>query len=231
MTGIDIRGVTKRFDLDGRSLTALDSVDLSVPEGSFAALIGPSGCGKSTLLRLIADVFAPSEGAIAVGGRPPKAARLNHEIGFVFQAATLLPWRTVREKRGAAHRDRGRHAEAQPRGADPSCRPAGFRGGKARAAVGRHAAACRHRPRAGAGAQGPAHGRTLRRAGRDHAPAHERGASAHSGAKAGRPRSWSRTRSSEDRVHGRPGACALGQSGARGGRGGLWTCPGRAAST
>jgi len=97
MTGIDIRGVTKRFDLDGRSLTALDSVDLSVPEGSFAALIGPSGCGKSTLLRLIADVFAPSEGAIAVGGRPPKAARLNHEIGFVFQAATLLPWRTVRE--------------------------------------------------------------------------------------------------------------------------------------
>ncbi|MCU4651794.1 ABC transporter ATP-binding protein [Roseibacterium sp. SDUM158016] len=97
MTGIDIRNVTKRFDLDGRSLTALEGIDLSVPEGSFAALIGPSGCGKSTLLRLIADVFAPSEGAIAVGGRPPREARLSHEIGFVFQAATLLPWRTVRE--------------------------------------------------------------------------------------------------------------------------------------
>jgi NitT/TauT family transport system ATP-binding protein len=97
MTGIDIRGVTKRFDLDGRSLTALDGIDLSVPAGSFAALIGPSGCGKSTLLRLVADVFAPSEGAIAVGGRPPREARLNHEIGFVFQAATLLPWRTVME--------------------------------------------------------------------------------------------------------------------------------------
>jgi ABC-type nitrate/sulfonate/bicarbonate transport system ATPase subunit/ABC-type nitrate/sulfonate/bicarbonate transport system permease component len=39
----------------------------------------------------------PPKGAIAVGGRPPQEARLNHEIGFVFQAATLLPWRTVRE--------------------------------------------------------------------------------------------------------------------------------------
>ncbi len=97
MTGIDIRAATKRFDLDGRSLTALEGIDLSVPEGSFAALIGPSGCGKSTLLRLIADVLAPTEGAIAVGGRPPREARLNHEIGFVFQEATLLPWRTVRE--------------------------------------------------------------------------------------------------------------------------------------
>ncbi|MEM9757027.1 MAG: ATP-binding cassette domain-containing protein, partial [Pseudomonadota bacterium] len=97
MTGIDIRSVTKRFDLEGRSLTALDRIDLTVPEGSFAALIGPSGCGKSTLLRLVADVLAPSEGAIAVSGRPPQEARLNHEIGFVFQDATLLPWRTVRE--------------------------------------------------------------------------------------------------------------------------------------
>ena len=97
MTGIEVRSVSKRFDLDGRSLTALEGIDLTVPEGSFAALIGPSGCGKSTLLRLMADVFAPSGGTITVGGRPPREARLNHEIGFVFQAATLLPWRTVRE--------------------------------------------------------------------------------------------------------------------------------------
>ena len=97
MTGIAVQGVSKLFDLDGRQLTALEAVDLSVPEGSFAALIGPSGCGKSTLLRLMADVFAPSDGTITVNGRPPEEARLNHEIGFVFQAATLLPWRTVRE--------------------------------------------------------------------------------------------------------------------------------------
>ena len=97
MKGISIRGVSKSFDLDGRSLTALQSVDLDVPEGSFAALIGPSGCGKSTLLRLIADVIAPSDGEITLGGRPPGAARRDHEIGFVFQAATLLPWRSVRE--------------------------------------------------------------------------------------------------------------------------------------
>lgn len=97
MTGIETRGVSKRFELDGRILTVLDGIDLAVPEGNFAALIGPSGCGKSTLLRLIADVFEASEGSITVNGRPPREARLAHEIGFVFQAATLLPWRTVRE--------------------------------------------------------------------------------------------------------------------------------------
>ena len=99
MTGtrIEIHGVTKRFELDGRSLTALQSVDFDIPDGSFSALIGPSGCGKSTLLRLVADVLAPDEGTITLGGRPPREARLGHEIGFVFQNATLLPWRTVRE--------------------------------------------------------------------------------------------------------------------------------------
>lgn len=99
MTGtrIEIHGVTKRFELDGRSLTALQSVDFDIPDGSFSALIGPSGCGKSTLLRLVADVLAPDEGTITLGGRRPREARLGHEIGFVFQNATLLPWRTVRE--------------------------------------------------------------------------------------------------------------------------------------
>ena len=63
--------------------------------GGFYALIGPSGCGKSTLLRLVADILAPSAGAITIGGHPPTEARLRHEIGFVFQDASLLPWRSV----------------------------------------------------------------------------------------------------------------------------------------
>jgi len=97
MGGIELRGATKRFALSDRELTALDGIDMTIPEGAFAALIGPSGCGKSTLLRMIADVLQPTEGRITVAGQPPKAARLSHRIGFVFQAATLLPWRTVRE--------------------------------------------------------------------------------------------------------------------------------------
>ena len=96
MSAITISGVSKRFRLDGGSeVLALDDVSLDLPAGSFTALIGPSGCGKSTLLRLIADILQPSAGSIAIGDQPPGKARTSHQIGFVFQHATLLPWRTV----------------------------------------------------------------------------------------------------------------------------------------
>ena len=81
----------------GAGVTALQDVSLMVPAGRFAAIIGPSGCGKSTLLRLVADILPPSSGSIAIGGAPPRAARRDHAIGFVFQQPTLLPWRTVRQ--------------------------------------------------------------------------------------------------------------------------------------
>jgi len=87
--------VTKRFTLKRDHVIALDDVSLSLGRGEFVALIGPSGCGKSTLLRLLADVVAPTNGTISVGGRSPEAARKDHRIGFVFQDPTLLPWRTV----------------------------------------------------------------------------------------------------------------------------------------
>ncbi len=97
MTEIVIDRVVKRFEIDRKSVTALDTVSLTLPAGGFHALIGPSGCGKSTLLRMIADILPPSEGVITIGGRPPGEARKRHEIGFVFQDASLLPWRTVEE--------------------------------------------------------------------------------------------------------------------------------------
>ena len=97
MTRIAIDGVSKRFRIGRDSMTALEAISLRLEAGGFYALIGPSGCGKSTLLRLIADVLAPSEGSITIGGQPPDRARRNHAIGFVFQDATLLPWRTVLE--------------------------------------------------------------------------------------------------------------------------------------
>ncbi len=79
----------------GDGVVALQDVSLAVGEGRFTALIGPSGCGKSTLLRLVADILQPSAGRILVGGAPPGEARRAHAIGFVFQQATLLPWRSV----------------------------------------------------------------------------------------------------------------------------------------
>lgn len=95
MTQIVIQGVSKAFAMGKSTVQALSNIDLILPPGSFTALIGPSGCGKSTLLRLIADVFPPTDGTIQIGAAAPSAARMAHEIGFVFQDPTLLPWRSV----------------------------------------------------------------------------------------------------------------------------------------
>ena len=77
------------------STIALVDADLHVEAGRFASIIGPSGCGKSTLLRLIAGIMAPSSGTVRIGGKSPDAVRKERGLGFVFQNATLLPWRTV----------------------------------------------------------------------------------------------------------------------------------------
>ena len=66
-----VEGVSKTFDLDGRSVQAIENVSFALEEGQFGALIGPSGCGKSTLLRMIADILGPSQGAITIEGAPP----------------------------------------------------------------------------------------------------------------------------------------------------------------
>lgn len=94
---LKVDNASKWFDGQGTQVIALDRASLSLPAGGFGALIGPSGCGKSTLLRMIADITSPSAGSILIGDEPPTAARQAHAIGFVFQSATLLPWRTVRE--------------------------------------------------------------------------------------------------------------------------------------
>jgi NitT/TauT family transport system ATP-binding protein len=94
---VEVAGVGRVFAADGgRSVTALESVDLTVAAGEFVSLIGPSGCGKSTLLRLVADLDRPTSGTISVFGRSAEQARLAHDYGIAFQQAGLLPWRTVR---------------------------------------------------------------------------------------------------------------------------------------
>lgn len=91
-----VSGVGRVFPTGrGTSVTALESVDLTVGAGEFVSLIGPSGCGKSTLLRLIADLDTPTSGEIRVFGTPAHQARLDQAYGIAFQQAGLLPWRTV----------------------------------------------------------------------------------------------------------------------------------------
>ena len=77
-------------------VAALADLNLGIPAGQFVSIVGPSGCGKSTLLRLIAGLLQPTGGTIAVDGQPPTQARKQTaRMSFVFQDATLLPWRTV----------------------------------------------------------------------------------------------------------------------------------------
>jgi NitT/TauT family transport system ATP-binding protein len=96
-SAVEARGVGKVFGSGTDSVEALSDIDLSLSPGDFVSLIGPSGCGKSTLLRLIADLAQPSRGELIVNGKSPRQARLDRDYGMVFQAATLLDWRTVRK--------------------------------------------------------------------------------------------------------------------------------------
>ena len=89
------RGVSVRFLSERRSVTALEDVSFEVESGGFMSLLGPSGCGKSTLLRVVADLIQPSEGRVSVLGKTPEEARRSRALGFVFQDAALLPWRTA----------------------------------------------------------------------------------------------------------------------------------------
>jgi NitT/TauT family transport system ATP-binding protein len=92
---IEIAGVTKKY---GSAQSVLESIDLVVAKQEFISIIGPSGCGKSTILKLIAGLALPTSGTIRVDGMTPQNAR--ETISFVFQDATLLPWRTVKENIG-----------------------------------------------------------------------------------------------------------------------------------
>jgi NitT/TauT family transport system ATP-binding protein len=71
----------------------LQRIDLAIAQGEFVSLIGPSGCGKSTLLKLISGLTTATAGNIAVDGMTPVEARKT--VSYIFQDATLLPWRTV----------------------------------------------------------------------------------------------------------------------------------------
>ena len=85
--------LSKSYLQNGRVVKALANVSFDVHDGEFVALVGPSGCGKSTLLRLVGGLLAPDEGEVLMNGAPVTGPRT--EIGFVFQAANLMPWRTV----------------------------------------------------------------------------------------------------------------------------------------
>jgi len=79
-----------------QSVQALDDVSLEVGKGEFVCLLGPSGCGKSTLLSIIGGMLRPTAGSVVIAGAPVASPR-PHEVAYVFQESTLLPWYTILE--------------------------------------------------------------------------------------------------------------------------------------
>ena len=115
---VSVRDLTVRFERETGGVTALDGVSFDVPAGGLVTMLGPSGCGKSTLLRAIADLVPIHQGGISVFGRSPEAARLARDFAFVFQDATLLPWRNaidnVRLPLEVGRRNAGVEQHAEP---------------------------------------------------------------------------------------------------------------------
>ena len=77
----------------GPPTRALASISLQVDAGEFVCIVGPSGCGKTTLLRILGGLLQPTRGRVILKGKILSGPQ--PEIGYVFQHANLMPWRTV----------------------------------------------------------------------------------------------------------------------------------------
>lgn len=104
MAIIQVKDLSKLYGEGSASVTALNSVNLSIDEGQFVAVMGPSGCGKSTLLHLIGGLDRPSSGSVWIDGKDLAALKdseltemRRRKMGFVFQFYNLIPVLTAEE--------------------------------------------------------------------------------------------------------------------------------------
>lgn len=104
MALIEIKQVTRLYACGGEQVRALRSIDLSIEEGEFVALMGPSGSGKSTLLTILGGLGRPSAGTVTIDGinvydlSTESLADFRREyVGFVFQQFQLISYLTAAE--------------------------------------------------------------------------------------------------------------------------------------
>jgi NitT/TauT family transport system ATP-binding protein len=95
MAKLEAKNIVKHFEHDGRQLTAIGGLNLTVEDGDFVCLVGPSGCGKSTFLRIVAGLEKPDEGQILLDNRPIDYTGPDRIL--VFQEGALFPWLKVRD--------------------------------------------------------------------------------------------------------------------------------------
>ncbi len=101
---LEVKNLTKKFQSGDSTVTAVDDISFSVPNGQFASIVGRSGSGKSTLLSLLGALDKPTSGNIVVGshdvttmGDHQLIAYRGKSIGFVFQNYNLVPSLTALE--------------------------------------------------------------------------------------------------------------------------------------
>jgi NitT/TauT family transport system ATP-binding protein len=92
---LEVNNLSAVFANGNGGLRALENVTFAVEPQQFVCVLGPSGSGKSTLLRILAGLLPPTQGEVRFKGRRLEGPQGG--VGFVFQKANLMPWRTVRE--------------------------------------------------------------------------------------------------------------------------------------
>lgn len=104
---IRVNNLTKRFG----DMTVLDNITFEIAAGELVAIVGPTGCGKTTFLNTLSKLMPATNGQILIDGE--EANPRKHNISYVFQEPTCLPWRTVRENvaygmevKGVMHQER-----------------------------------------------------------------------------------------------------------------------------
>lgn len=108
MDGIELKGIRKQYQVEGRAVPVLNGIDLMIPAEKITVILGKSGCGKTTLLRLTGGLEKADSGEILGAGA--------HKTAFVFQEPRLMPWLNVWNnvvfglKRAEAEKDSARIA-------------------------------------------------------------------------------------------------------------------------
>lgn len=90
MADIKVENLHKEFGVGEDRVVALEDVNMTITGHVFVSIVGPSGCGKSTLLNILSGIETPSSGKVTI-----TQDNRDADPGYVFQAARLLPWRTV----------------------------------------------------------------------------------------------------------------------------------------
>lgn len=89
MSKVEVKNLTKSFG----NLLVLDNINFSLYENEFLCICGPTGCGKTTLLNIIAGFIPPTSGSVLLDDEPIDPRK--HNISFVFQEPSCLPWRNL----------------------------------------------------------------------------------------------------------------------------------------